>query len=90
MVLIVSKAGLRATRIPLIKTHSSLVYYISCGLTLALTRLLPRTSEGYALQCTRIPPQVAQARNMNIGEYRHCCVTFRIKGFVWEKNLSFL
>ena len=67
-----------ATRIPLIKTHPSLVYYISSGLTLALTRLLPRSSEGYALQCTRIPPQVAQARNMSIGEYRHCCVTFRI------------
>ena len=78
MVLIVSKAGLRATRIPLIKTHPSLVYYISSGLTLALTRPLPRTSEGYALQCTRIPPQVAQARNMSIGEYRHCCVTFKI------------
>ena len=78
MVLIVSKAGLRATRITLIKTHPSLVYYISSDLTLALTRLLPRTSEGYALQCTRIPPQVAQAQNMSIGEYRQCCVTFKI------------
>ena len=52
MVLIVSKAGLRAARIPLIKTHPSLVYYISSGLTLALTRLLPRTSEGYELLCS--------------------------------------
>ena len=34
--------------------------------------------------------QVAQARNMSIGEHRHCCVTFEISGFVWEKNLSFL
>ena len=23
-------------------------------------------------------PQVAQARNMSIGEHRHCCVTFEI------------
>ena len=23
-------------------------------------------------------PQVAQARNMSIGEHRHCCVTFKI------------
>ena len=34
--------------------------------------------------------QVAQARNMSIGERRHYCVTFEIQGFVWEKNLSFL
>ena len=33
---------------------------------------------------------VAQARNMSIGEHRHCGVTFEIKGFVWGKNLSFL
>ena len=26
-------------------------------------------------------PQVAQARNMSIGEHRHCCVTFEISGF---------
>ena len=32
-------------------------------------------------------PQAAQARNMSIGEHRHCCETFKILGFVWEKNL---
>ena len=26
----------------------------------------------------RVDPQVAQARNMSIGEQRHCCVTFKI------------
>ena len=30
--------------------------------------------------------QVAQARNMSTGEHRHCCVTFKIKGFVWENK----
>ena len=25
-----------------------------------------------------LPPQVAQALNMSIGEHRHCCVTFKI------------
>ena len=25
-----------------------------------------------------VAPQVAQARNMSIGEHRHCCVTFKI------------
>ena len=34
-------------------------------------------------------PQKAQTRNMSIGEHRHCCVTFEIQVFVWEKNLSF-
>ena len=33
-----------------------------------------------------LQPQVDQARNMSIGEHRHCCVTFEIKGFVWEKK----
>ena len=37
-----------------------------------------------------VASQVAQARNMSIGEHRHCCVTFKIKEFVWGKNLSFL
>ena len=36
-----------------------------------------------------LQPQVDQARNMSIGEHRHCCVTFQIKGFVWEKNYRF-
>ena len=27
---------------------------------------------------TQHEPQVAQARNMSIGEHRHCCVTFKI------------
>ena len=26
-----------------------------------------------------ISPQVAQARNMSIGEHRHCCVTFKTR-----------
>ena len=31
--------------------------------------------------------QVAQSRNMSIGEHRHCCLTFKIYvGFVWEKK----
>ena len=34
----------------------------------------------------RVPSQVAQARNMSIGEHHHCCVTFEIWGFVWEKK----
>ena len=33
-----------------------------------------------------VATQVAQARNMSIGEHRHCCVIFKIYGFVWEKN----
>ena len=36
-----------------------------------------------------IYPQVAQARNMSIGEHRHCCVTFKIQRFVWEKTYRF-
>ena len=36
-----------------------------------------------------VTTQAAQARDMSIGERRHCCVTFKIEGFVWEKNLSF-
>ena len=39
---------------------------------------------------TRLNPQVAQARNMSIGEHRHCWVTFEISGFVCGKNLPFL
>ena len=35
-------------------------------------------------------PQIAQARNMSIGEQWHCYVTLKVKGFVWEKNLLFL
>ena len=34
-------------------------------------------------------PQVAQARNVSIGEHQHCCVTFKILGFVWEKTYRF-
>ena len=34
----------------------------------------------------RVPSQVAQARNMSIDEHHHCCVTFEIWGFVWEKK----
>ena len=34
-------------------------------------------------------PQVAQARNMSVGEHRHCCVTFEIQGFAWEKTYRF-
>ena len=33
-----------------------------------------------------VASQVAQARNMSIGEHRHCCVTFKIKEFVWGKK----
>ena len=34
--------------------------------------------------------QVTQARNMSIGEHRHCCVTFEIQaGFVWGKTYRF-
>ena len=43
-------------------------------------------------QTLQLIPQVAQAQNMSIGnpgKHRHCCVTFKIEGFVWEKNLSF-
>ena len=40
--------------------------------------------------CLPCTSRVAQARNMSIGEHRHCYVTFKIQGFVWEKNLSFL
>ena len=36
-----------------------------------------------------VAPQVAQARNMSIGEHQHCCVTFKIQGFVWEKTYRF-
>ena len=28
--------------------------------------------------CNESLPQVAQARNMSIGEHRHCCVTFKL------------
>ena len=35
---------------------------------------------------TSMAAQVAQARNMSIGEHRHCCVTFEISGFVWGKK----
>ena len=38
----------------------------------------------------RVRLQVAQARNMSIGEHRHSCVTFEILGFVWKKSLPFL
>ena len=34
----------------------------------------------------RVTSQVAQARNISIGEHHHCCVTFEIWGFVWEKK----
>ena len=44
-------------------------------------RMLART----AVQ-PRVLAQVAQAQNMSIGEHRHCCVTFKIKGFVWGKK----
>ena len=29
-------------------------------------------------KCVLLASQVAQARNMTIGEHRHCCVTFEI------------
>ena len=32
-----------------------------------------KTQPGF--EKTRIEPQVAQARNISIGEHRHCCVT---------------
>ena len=38
------------------------------------------------MQQRNVKSQVAQARNMSIGEHRHCCVTFKIQGFVWEKK----
>ena len=31
-----------------------------------------------AVQFQTVVPQVAQARNMSIGEHRHCCVTFKM------------
>ena len=34
----------------------------------------------------QLKPQVAQAQNMSIDEHRHCCVTFKIYGFVWKKE----
>ena len=34
-------------------------------------------------------PQVAQARNMSIGEHRHCCVTFKYKDLYWKKTYRF-
>ena len=34
----------------------------------------------FDLDLMQIKPQVAQARNMSIGEHRHCCVTFKIQG----------
>ena len=36
-----------------------------------------------------VPSQVAKVRNLSIGEHRHCCVTFEIWGFVWEKTYRF-
>ena len=33
----------------------------------------------------RVQSQVAQARNMSIGEHRHCCVTFKILRYVLER-----
>ena len=32
----------------------------------------------FRLSYVRVQSQVAQARNMSIGEHRHCCVTFKI------------
>ena len=40
-------------------------------------------------KCVLLASQVAQARNMSIGEHRLCCVTFEIWGFVWEKTYRF-
>ena len=34
--------------------------------------------KGGSVENTRLLPQVAQARNMSIGEHRHCCGTFKI------------
>ena len=34
----------------------------------------------------QVSAQVAQAQNMSISEHRHCCVTFKIYGFVWKKE----
>ena len=36
-----------------------------------------------------VGPQVAQTRNISIGEHWHCCVTFKHKD-LYGKNLSFL
>ena len=36
-----------------------------------------------------IRPQVAQARNMSIGEHRHCCVTFENKDLYGKKPFRF-
>ena len=33
--------------------------------------------------------QVAQARNMSIGEHRHCCVTFKYKDLYGKKTYRF-
>ena len=39
-------------------------------------RALKLLNEALIFQC--VTPQVAQARNMSIGDHRHCCVTFEI------------
>ena len=36
-----------------------------------------------------VEPQVSQARNTSIGEYRHCCVTFEYKDLYGEKTYRF-
>ena len=35
-------------------------------------------------------PQVAQARNMSIGEHRHCCVTYENERISIKNNLPYL
>ena len=38
----------------------------------------PRPEKPFLKSKCAVQAQVAQARNMNIGEHRHCCVTFKI------------
>ena len=64
---------------------------------IAMSLLNPKTiSEFYFLRMPErrkedvVVAQVSQARNISIGEHRHCCVTFQIEGFAWGKSLSFL
>ena len=48
------------------------------GFAKTVSRMLKITLFGELPSYLTIKPQVAQARNMSIGEHRHCCVPFKI------------
>ena len=37
-----------------------------------------------------VTPQVAQARNMSIGEHQHCCVAFKIHTYLYSNRIRLL